>query len=133
MSEEIIYTDSSEVTALIFGVVDAHVREIENVFGVDIRNRSAGDGDAIIVSGPSDENVQKAAEVLSRLSAEAGDHEEISEQRVAYIIGMVKDGQGAELAGLDDSVICLTSRGKPVKAKTVGQQQYVKKIGRAHV
>ena len=128
MSEEIIYTDSSEVTALIFGVVDAHVREIENVFGVDIRNRSAGDGDAIIVSGPEQENVQKAAEVLSRLAAEAGDHEEISEQRVDYIIGMVKDGQAAELSGLDDSVICLTSRGKPVKAKTVGQQQYVKNI-----
>ena len=128
MSEKIIYTDSSEITALVFGVVDAHLREIETVFGVDIRNRSAGDGDAIIVSGDDAGAVAQAGEVVSRLCAEAGDHEEISDQRVAYIIDMVKDGQGAELSGLDDSVICLTSRGKPVKAKTVGQQQYVKSI-----
>ncbi|MBP3396607.1 MAG: PhoH family protein [Clostridia bacterium] len=130
MSQEIVHTDSSDTTARIFGVFDSHAREIESAFGVDIRNRSEGGGDAIVISGASDENVRLAAEVIRRLRDEAGGSEEISEQRVAYVIGMIRDGQGEDLGALDGSTICLTSRGKPVKAKTVGQKQYVDAIAK---
>ena len=101
MSQEIVHTDSSDTTARIFGVFDSHAREIESAFGVDIRNRSEGGGDAIVISGASDENVRLAAEVIRRLRDEAGGSEEISEQRVAYVIGMIRDGQGEDLGALD--------------------------------
>ena len=83
MSQEIVHIDHSETTARIFGVFDSHAREIETAFGVDIRNRSEGGGDAIVISGPAEENVRLAAEVIKRLREEAGGSEEISEQRVA--------------------------------------------------
>ncbi len=130
MHQEIIHTESSEVTARIFGVVDCHAREVENAFGVDIRNRSDGGGDAIVVTGEEETAVRLAADTLLRLRAEAGSSEEISEQRVAYIISMIKDGQGTDLGALDGSIICLTGRGKPVKAKTVGQKQYIDAIAK---
>lgn len=128
MSEEIIRIDSSETTAAVFGSCDAHVRAVEEAFGVDIRNRSGGHGDAIVVSGADGGNVRLAAEVLRRLAEEAGDGEDISDQRVSYIVDMVRDGKTADLVELDDSTLCLTSRGKPVKAKTVGQKKYVDAI-----
>lgn len=128
MSEEIIRMGSSETTAAVFGTCDAHARTIEAAFDVELRNRSESTGDAVQVTGRSPEAVRLAAEVLKRLAEEAGDGEDISEQRVAYLIGMIRDGQGEALTELDDSTLCLTSRGKPVKAKTVGQKKYVDAI-----
>ena len=129
MYKEIISIASSEVTARIFGICDAYAKEIENAFGVEISNRAGADGDAITVVGEDGGAVRLAAEVLLRLRDE-GAESEIPEQRVSYIIGMVRDGQSSDLCVLDDSTVCLTSRGKPVKAKTVGQKQYIDAIKR---
>jgi phosphate starvation-inducible PhoH-like protein len=71
-----------------------------------------------------------AALVMERLKDEAARAEEIPEQRVSYLIGMVRDGRAEELSVLDDSAICITSRGKPVRAKTVGQRKYVNAIAK---
>lgn len=131
MSREFIRVASSEITARIFGVCDAYAKEIEAAFGVEVGNRSAADGsaeaDSIFVVGEDGAAVRLASEVILRLRDEA-EQGEISEQRVSYIIGMVRDGFAAKLEGLDGSTVCLTSRGKPVKAKTVGQKQYLDAI-----
>ncbi len=127
MSKETVKTASSEITARIFGICDAYAKEIESAFGVDLSNRAGANGDAITVSGEDSESVRLAAEVLMRLREEAGEHE-ISEQRVRYVIGMVKDGHAGELTVLNAGAVCLTSRGKPVVAKTVGQKQYIDAI-----
>ncbi len=130
MKREIIRIEQSEITARIFGVGDAYVREIERAFGVDIRNRSEQNGDAIVVTGEAPEQVGLAARVIERLKDEASHADTIPEQRVSYIIGMIRDGDGGALETLDNSTICLTSRGKPVKAKTVGQKKYVEAIAK---
>ena len=127
MHKEIIHTANSEVTARIFGVCDAYAKDIESAFGVDIKNRATADGDAITITGADAENVRLAAEVLRCLREEAAESE-IPEQRVSYVVGMIRDGQSTHLAALDDSTVCLTSRGKPIKAKTVGQKQYIDAI-----
>ena len=130
MKKEIIRIEQSEITARIFGVGDAYVREIERAFGVDIRNRSEQNGDAIVVTGEDPERVGLAARVIERLKDEASRADVIPEQRVSYIIGMIRDGDGGALETLDNSTICLTSKGKPVKAKTVGQKKYVEAISK---
>lgn len=128
MKEEIVNTDSSEVTARIFGAFDAHAREIEKAFGVDINNRAQGAGDSIVVTGEEASGVRMAASVLTRMRDGAGDSEEITDQQVSYLIGMVRDGQEEELSELSESTVCITGRGKPVRAKTVGQKKYVEAI-----
>ena len=130
MAQEIVRVGHSDLTARMFGVCDAHVKEIERAFLVDIRNRSDKAGDAVLVTGEDAERVRLAAAVLERLREEAGRAEEIPEQRVSYLIGMIRDGQGAELEHFDDSAICITSRGKPVRPKTVGQKKYVEAIAK---
>ena len=128
MAQEIVRIGHNDLTARMFGVCDAYVKEIEKAFGVDIRNRADSTGDAVLITGESEESVRLAATVTERLREEAARTEEIPEQRVAYLIGMVRDGRGEELSGLDNSAICITSRGKPVRAKTVGQKKYVEAI-----
>lgn len=126
--EKIIKTKSTEITGRLFGNFDINTRRIEEEFGVKVYNRqdSDGVGDCIIVSG--DENaVRPAAEALEYLRGMAEYNETISEQMVDYVISMTKDGKGGELEALDDCV-CVTTRGKPIKAKTVGQKKYVEAI-----
>ena len=129
MAQEVVKIGHSDLTARVFGVCDAHVKEVEKAFDVDIRNRADHSGDAVVVSGDA-ERVRLACVVLEHLREEASRCEEIPEQRVSYLIGMVRDGRGEELNGFDDSAICVTSRGKPVRAKTVGQRKYVEAIAK---
>ena len=69
-----------------------------------------------------------AAQCVTYLHELCSKTDELSEQSVQYAIDMVTAGQGAELEALGDACICVTAKGKPIKAKTVGQKQYVESI-----
>ena len=130
MAERIILTDTIEQTAIIFGSFDANTSIVEKAFGVNINNRDTEKtaGDAIIISGDA-EAVNLAADVIICMKRMAASNEELSHQSIQYIIDMVKEGKQEELAGfVDDDCICITTRGKPIKAKTVGQRKYVEDI-----
>ena len=129
MAERIINTDTAEQTAAIFGSFDGNIRRLERAFGVTIVNRDSDvtAGGAITVSGEADAVNQAAAaiEYLMRMTAFS---ESLSEQTVDYVIRTVAEGREEELAVLDDDCVCITTRGKPIKAKTVGQKRYVEAI-----
>ncbi|MCQ2425150.1 MAG: PhoH family protein [Lachnospiraceae bacterium] len=118
-----IETDSMEETARLFGSYDENVRLLEDAFDVVIKNRASekGYGDTVAVDG-AEGNVSDALTVLSYLKRTVG---EIGPQTVNYAIDMVRSGQGQTLSGFDADLITLTARAKPVKAKTVGQKEYV--------
>ena len=54
--------------------------------------------------------------------------ESISEQHVRYVVGLCRSGQSERIGELTQDVICITSKGRPVKPKTIGQKQYVDAI-----
>lgn len=128
--QKTVYTGSAAETARLFGAFDANMKIVEDTFGVTVHNRASdsGNGDALIISGDSHEAVEGAAEAVEALRRSASGMGAVSEQTVLYVSSMVRDGRGAELAAFDENCICLTSKGKPVKPKTVGQRQYVESI-----
>ena len=128
MAEKLIKTESAEQTSKIFGSYDFNARLIEKSWGVNLYNHSQGDGDGILVKGESEENVSFAAKAVESLIQLAEYSEEISETTARYVIDMVKDGRDKELLDLSDDCICITTRGKPIKARTVGQKYYVDAI-----
>jgi len=129
MTEKIVMTNSDEATSAIFGAFDSNIRMIEKAFDVRISNRNeeSSDGDAIVVSGESDA-VDKAARTLEYLKHMSGAGETLGEQSVEYVIGLVNDNSDESPEGLTRDVICVTNRGKPIKAKTIGQKKYVDTI-----
>ena len=57
--------------------------------------------------------------------------ETITEQTVDYIFSLVRDGEDSQIDNLADSgCICITAKGKPVKAKTLGQKKYLDAISK---
>ena len=129
MAEKLVLTQSDEATSAIFGAFDSNVRIIERTFDVRISNRSSDreSGDAIVVTGES-ENVELASRTLEYLKRMSGEGETLSEQSVEYVIGLVKDNPRDIPEDFSSDVICVTNRGKPIKAKTIGQKKYVKTI-----
>ncbi len=130
MSRKVIYTDSADMTSTIFGTFDSNTTKVEQKFEVRIYNKKLEntDGDAIIIEGAADENVEKAYKAVSFMKSMSAGGDQLSGQTVDYIIGMVGDGSEEELNEFDDSCICITNSGKPVKAKTVGQKKYIQAI-----
>ncbi len=129
MAQRIINTDNPAQTAAIFGSFDANLKLIERAFSVTVVNRDSETtaGSAITVSGET-EDVNGAYAALEYLHRMAQLSDSISEQSVEYVIQTVKDGREGELRELDDDCVCVTTRGKPIKAKTVGQKRYVDAI-----
>ncbi len=70
-------------------------------------------------------DVDKAAAVLNKITEIILNGETPDIGRVNYICGCANDGRLDEVDELLHDVVALTSRGKPVKCKTVGQKKYV--------
>ena len=94
MSRKVIYTDSADMTSTIFGTFDSNTTKVEQKFEVRIYNKKLEntDGDAIIIEGAADENVEKAYKAVSFMKSMSAGGDQLSGQTVDYIIGMVGDG-----------------------------------------
>lgn len=130
MIEKIVYIGSTDQTAVLFGAYDVNMQMIEKAYGVEIRSREnpAKNGIDLVVCAEKEEAAEKAAQVIDYLKKMTDFNGILSEQNVEYVIGMFSDGKGNELEELDDSCICITAKGRPIKAKTVGQKKYVDAI-----
>ena len=128
MNRKIIRMEHAGATAKIFGSFDSNVRLIENHFSVIIRNRESESGDSIVIDGENAAQVDSAAQCIEYLHGLSSKTDVLTDQSVQYAIDMVSAGEGSSLAELGDECICVTTRGKPIKAKTVGQRQYVDSI-----
>lgn len=130
MNRRIIKMETTDATAKIFGSYDKNAILLEEYFGVTVRNRSSESGDSIVIEGECEDSVSAAAQCIAYLQDLSGKTDVLSEQSVQYAIDMIASGQSKELAELGDECICLTTKGKPIKAKTVGQKRYVDAIRR---
>ncbi|MBQ8885512.1 MAG: PhoH family protein [Clostridia bacterium] len=66
--------------------------------------------------------------VLSALISFVEAGERIDQSRLVYCIELAKEGRAEEAASLTAGVVAVTSRGKQIKCKTVGQKAYVEAI-----
>lgn len=128
MYEKILYTETMEQTASLFGNFDMNAAKLEKAFGVSITNRESdrGGGDAIIIRSEDSDSLLSAFSALEYLLSMVAMGTELSEQSVDYVINTVTSGEPLERFG--DDCICVTTRGKPIKARTVGQKKYIDAI-----
>ena len=122
--ERLVNADRVEDLVNVFGSFDENIRRIEESLDVNIVNR----GSDIKVTG-DEENVDRAVKTVEGLLSLAAKGESIDEQRVRYLITLVKEGNDTQLNQIAKDVVCITAKGKPIKAKTVGQQNYMRAIG----
>lgn len=121
--ERHIEVEKMELLINLFGSFDENIRLIEKTFDVAIINR----GSEIKVGGEPN-MVDKATRVINNLLAMAHNGTALGEQEVRYVISQIEEGNEEELTTLGQDCVCITSRGTPIRAKTLGQKKYISMI-----
>lgn len=121
--ERFIEAERMELVINLFGSFDENVKLIEKELDVAIINRGSE-----IKLGGEPEQVDKALSVVRNLLAMATRGETIGEQEVRYVLSQIEAGNGEKLEELGKDVVCISTRGVPIKAKTLGQKQYLQSI-----
>lgn len=104
----------------LFGSFDENIKILEAEYGVAIINRGA----QVRVSG-SEANVAVAARTIRGLLDLLDRGEALTEQNVRYVIDLVANGNEEQLGKMAGDTVCITAKGRPVKAKTIGQKNYI--------
>ena len=126
MTERTINAERVEQLIDVFGSFDENVKKIEQAFGVHITNRNT----ELKVAAEDEEAVDAGARAIEALLSLAAKGEEIDDQKVRYLIDLVRAGKEEQVTKMAKDVVCVTAKGRPVKAKTIGQQTYLKAISK---
>lgn len=127
--ERIIAVERLENIIDVFGSFDENIRLLEQSYSVAIVNRGA----ELKVTGEDAERVSRAAKALEGLIALSAKGEPITTQNVRYCMALVDEGNGDKIGELASDVVCITSKGRPVKGKTIGQKRYIEAIKKSIV
>jgi len=125
MIERSISTERMEHVVEVFGSFDENLRLIEDELHVKVTDRDS----ELKLTGEA-EDVMYAERTINGLLALAAKGEDISSGSVRYVISLVKSGQDEKISQLAGDVVCITARGKPVKAKTLGQRSYIEAMSK---
>ena len=123
MTEQTISIERMEEAVNLFGSFDENIRIIERELSVAVVSR---DGE-LKVSGEG-EDVLAAVQAINGLLTYSSRGEQINEQNVRYILQLVRSGNADKIGELAGDALCVTAKGKPIKAKTIGQKRYVEAI-----
>lgn len=123
MTEEIFSIDRMEHAVSLFGSFDENIKLIEKEFDVSFITR----GSEIKIKG-SEEGVYNSKRAINNLLMLINKGETLNEQNIRYVISLVKDGNDDKLTTMSSDCICISAKGKPIKAKTLGQKKYIDAI-----
>ena len=124
MYEKTLTELSVDFLAQLYGTLDTNLRALEDAFSVSILCRDGG----VKVQGGAQQEVEQACACIQQLQRLAAISGTLDMNSVQYVISMIREDRADELSALYSDCICLTSKGKPVKARTVGQRKYVDAI-----
>ena len=123
MAEKIISIDNTDQMINLFGTYDENINVIQRQYDVVVLSR----GTDIKITG-SEANVEKAAKALEALMKIAKTGERVTGQTLRYVTSMVSEGESQQLDNLNGDGVCVTSSGKIVRPRTVGQKKYLDDI-----
>ena len=123
MIEQSINVERMEQILDIFGSFDENIRIIEQELDVRFTMRES----ELRVTGEA-ENVMLAVRAVESLISLSGRGERVDAQTVQYVLSLVRDGQEQRVQELAQDVVCVTVKGKPIKARTLGQKTYLDAI-----
>ena len=115
--------ESAEEFIGLFGLKEENIALFRDELGVDIQ---AGSGE-IVLSGDSDK-VELAKITLEKMSEIIRRGETVDRTRIRYAISLAEEGNADRIGEIMRDVIAVTSRGRQVKCKTLGQKSYVDAI-----
>jgi len=114
---------SVEKATALSGILDQNIKLIEKEFNVAVIGR----GQSVSITG-EEANVQAASQTVDQMIGILNAGGNLDDQAVRYCVNMIKSGEKEALAALNGECVLVTAKGKPIKAKTIGQRNYIEAI-----
>lgn len=106
----------------LFGNLDSNIDFISKKFDVSIKNNEEG------LSITGDERMVLLCSKTIEFLVKDNPSENLDKQKISYVIEKIKSENEEILKDWLDYVICLNSKLKPIKPKTLGQRKYISAI-----
>jgi phosphate starvation-inducible protein PhoH and related proteins len=116
--------DNPNEAVMLLGMSDANITLIEETYGVKIITR----GEVIQIAGEENAKKNQAYSVLEALLKVIRKNINIDQRDVVTAIEMESKGTIEYYAELYDEEIARNTKGKPIRAKTIGQREYIRAI-----
>ncbi len=123
MAEKLFEVLDNDIALAICGPFNTNINHMEKTLNSAIICR----GTTFKVSG-DDENVNNTISALTAMEDLYKRGTELDEQAVRYCISLAYENNGSKARELTGELVLLTSKGKPIRAKTLGQKEYLKAI-----
>ncbi|MBR3148701.1 MAG: PhoH family protein [Eubacterium sp.] len=123
MTEKKITLENTEQALTLFGSFDENIKMIEREYSVSIITR----GSELKILG-DEENVDRALRAVNSLIVMINKGEALTDQNVRYVLSLVNEGHEDKLGNMSTDAICISSKGRPIKPKTLGQRKYTEAI-----
>ncbi len=124
MAERIVNIEDVNFISELFGNFDENAKILEKEYGVVLTSHN----NKVKICG-DDYDVELAAKAIDGLLMLLKKGESIGEQNIRYMVSLVADGDSEKICNLtDDNCVCISSRGRPIKPKTLGQKRYIDSI-----
>ncbi|MBD8031858.1 MULTISPECIES: PhoH family protein [Solibacillus] len=126
MSEKYVelQIDNPNEAVMLLGMSDANITLIEETYNVQIITR----GEVIQIAGDDAAKKKQAHSVLEALLKVIRKNINIDQRDVTTAIEMESKGTIEYYAELYDEEIARNTKGKPIRAKTIGQREYIRAI-----
>ena len=124
-TEIMIPVENIDSIISLFGDYDKNINLIQRQYNVSILSR----GTDIRICG-GEKEVKCAESAIRTLIGQINSGAGITEQSIRYVFSLVEEGIEQEAAALTNGGICVTSSGKTVRAKTIGQKKYIDAISK---
>ncbi len=118
--EQVLTFKDQEEALQLLGKLDENINLIEDAFKVNIIPR----GEVLSIKGQPQE-VDKVIYLIQQLQEILRKGHQFTPSEIQYAVNLVKEDEGNKLADIFSDSILITSRGKQIKPKTVGQRKYV--------
>ena len=120
---------SEDAMTRLLGVGDVNVDLFQERFPVSLILR----GLSVQVRGADEEPVRIVHQLLKRLVSVANKGYRIDANDIKHAMDAMAEGNAPHIETLCSEIICTTAKGKPIRAKTVGQMEYIKAIRGNHI
>lgn len=115
--------DSMDAYMSLFGLNDQNVALVEQECGVTVSLR----GSELFLAGEA-EDAGLAESVILKLLEMIRRGDLVDRTRIRYAIALAREGDVDRIDEILRSVVAITHRGKQIRCKTLGQQEYVQAI-----
>lgn len=123
MAQREIIFQSEESARAVFGILDENLKYLEKEFLINVIGR----GNAVTLIG-EETSLDAACRAIDAMQKLLKSNGFLDDQAVRYASNLAKSNEDKSLDDFDDSCIVITSKGKPVKPKTLGQKKYTEAI-----